>query len=245
MTAKTELSAAEKVDLQHLVNQHYWWHSIELSPGIVTPGKKKLENMKKEFELVFSGISFEGKTVLDVGAWNGGFAVEAARRGARRVVAVDHSTWNSPKLKGRATFDLVAEVTGLPLEAVDIDLDTPRLSLAHLGKFDVILYLGVFYHLKDPIAVTREIAALVQEVLIGESHVELTEEQRPNLIFYPGRELGNNESNWWGPNPALLEALLTVLGFQSIILTEGINPHRRIFHASDMRPPRRRAWKGW
>jgi hypothetical protein len=40
-------------------------------------------------------------------------------------------------------------VTGLPLEAVDVDLDTPQLSLSHLGQFDVVLFLGVFYHLQD------------------------------------------------------------------------------------------------
>ena len=232
-------------ELEHLVSQHYWWHSIELRNGIVTPGKKILENMKKEFELCFGGVSLEGRTVLDVGAWNGGFSVEAARRGARRVVAVDHSTWRHPRLKGRETFDLVARVTGLPLEAVDIDLDTPRLSLAHLGKFDVVLYCGVFYHLKDPIAVTRELAALAGEVLIGETYVELTADPRPAMVFYPGTELGNNRSNWWGPNPALVEALLNVLGFNKIVLTEGLNPNRRVFHASDLRPSKEGAMKGW
>jgi tRNA (mo5U34)-methyltransferase len=84
--------------------------------------------MAAEFARTFGGLSLAGKSVLDVGAWNGGFSVEAARRGATRVAALDHFAWNASGFRGRETFELVKRVTGLPLEAVDVDLDMPQFA---------------------------------------------------------------------------------------------------------------------
>jgi tetratricopeptide (TPR) repeat protein len=124
------------------IASHFWWHSIDLGNGIVTPGKKRPARMAAEFANTFARISLVGKSVLDIGAWNGGFSVEAARRGAARVVALDHYTWNLADFRGRETFELVNSITGLGLEAVDVDLDAPQLSLGGLGQFDVVLFFG-------------------------------------------------------------------------------------------------------
>ena len=70
------------------------------------------------------------------------------------------------------TFRLVADATDLPLRLAIVDLDEPRLCLDHLGQFDVVLYLGVFYHLIDPIAATRALAVITREVMILETHIQ-------------------------------------------------------------------------
>ena len=153
------------------------------------------------------------------------------RRGAARVVALDHYSWNAPQFRGRQAFDLVNQITGLGIEAVDIDLDTPQLSLGHVGLFDVVLFLGVFYHLVDPIAGLREVAALAREVLVVETLVERTLSPRPSMVFYPGSERGNDATNWWGPNTACVVELLRQAGFARITVKRGYDRSRKVFHA--------------
>jgi tRNA (mo5U34)-methyltransferase len=217
--------------LQERVDRYYWWHSIDLGDGVVTCGHKTLEVMRFESEVLFSAVDLRNKSILDVGAWNGGFSLEAARRGASRIVGLDHATWNDPHFHGRETYDLVAQVTGNHFEAIDLDLDASGLSLSHLGRFDVVLYAGVFYHLFDPIAVTRELTALARESFVMETHIEDISDKRPAMVFYPSDELNKDSSNWWGPNTACVCALLRHLGFPRIQVSGGSTPHRRVFHA--------------
>ena len=75
-----------------------------------------------------------------------------------------------------------------------------------------MLFSGVFYHLKDPILGLERAASLARETLIVESHVEQIGD-RPAMVFYPGSELNDDGSNWWGPNVACLVALVRDLGF--------------------------------
>jgi tRNA (mo5U34)-methyltransferase len=219
------------MSLAEEVHKHIWFHTIDLGGGVVTPGNKSLDLMATEAEAFFSRLDLDGKSVLDVGAWNGGFSVEAAKRGADRIVALDHYTWNHPHFRGRASFDLVCGVFGGRFEAVDVDLDQPRLSLEHLGRFDVVLFAGVFYHLLDPIAATRELAALANEVFILETHIEHTADDRPSMVFFPGSELAGDPTNWWGPNPACVVALLQQFGFSRVEVGAGSADNRAVFHA--------------
>lgn len=218
-------------ELRGLVAQCYWWHAIDLGGEVVTPGHKPLDVMQREYANTFQGIDLAGKRVLDVGAWNGGFTAEAVRRGAAHVTAVDHVTWNNPEANGRLSFDLVVQALGIPATAVDIDMDAPGLSLAGLGQFDVVLFLGVFYHLQDPIAALREVARATKEVLVVETYVDRTLDPRPLMMFYPGDELVGDASNWWGPSEACVVALLRMLGFTRVSVFAGSYPERAVFHA--------------
>src|SRR5690349_13174988 len=120
---------------------YVWWHSIDLGNGLITPGRKTPEIMATEFKNTFAPIDVRNKTVLDLGAWNGGFSLEALRRGAKSVTAVDHFVWNHPGFRGRQTFDFVLRATGAKIAAVDVDLDALQLNLGSLGRFDVVLFL--------------------------------------------------------------------------------------------------------
>ncbi len=219
------------------LSRHFWWHSIRLDDGRITPGVKSIEAMDRQFQEAFSGIDFNGLSVLDVGAWNGGFSIEAKRRGATRVVALDHTTWNHRQRHGRATFDLATRLCNVQIEAVDLNLDSPQVSLAHLGTFDVVLFLGVFYHLIDPIAALREVAALAGKVLVIETYLEETADSRPAMVFYPGAELANDASNWWGPNRACMEALLRLYNFTTIKFTATDS------RPSSIHPGQSRVWR--
>ncbi|MBI3117610.1 MAG: methyltransferase type 11, partial [Candidatus Hydrogenedentes bacterium] len=69
-----------------------WFHSMDLGSGQVTRGLKPREVLGMEAEIIFR-YPLAGKTVLDVGAWDGFFSFEAERRGAARVLATDHFCW--------------------------------------------------------------------------------------------------------------------------------------------------------
>lgn len=84
---------ARRRRLQELVDSvPYWYHSIDLGAGVVTPGARSLQSLREQAE-VLRLPNLEGKTFLDIGAWDGFFSFEAERRGARQVLALDHYVW--------------------------------------------------------------------------------------------------------------------------------------------------------
>ncbi|HUA07825.1 MAG TPA: DUF1698 domain-containing protein [Candidatus Acidoferrales bacterium] len=210
--------------------QYFWHHSIDLGNGVVTRGSQPLEFYERKSAMIFDPVKVEGATVLDIGAWNGYFSFEAKRRGAARVLATDHFAWVHPELRGRETFEIARSALGADVEARDIDVT--ELSPHSLGEtFDIVLFLGVFYHLFDPIDGLRRAASLAKDVLILETHTDLEDVDRPAMVMYPGSELNNDATNWWGPNAACVIALLKCEGFTFIEGRWFENSPRRTFHA--------------
>lgn len=221
---------SDPADIADEAASHFWFHSIDLGNGIVTKGLKTPQVMAVEFANTFSRLDLRGKTVLDIGAWNGGFSLEALRRGAAAVTALDY--WSRPDWEtGRASFEFMARVTDRHFAMIDIDLDAPDLDLSSLGRFDIVLFLGVFYHLIDPIAVLRQIGPIVGEALVVETHVEPVSPDRPAMVFYPGAELDGDPTNWWGPNRACVIELLQLVGFRRVENAPGSNYKREVFLA--------------
>lgn len=72
-----------------------WWHSIDLGDGVVTPGRKADgQELFLEGELMALQLpDLKGKTVLDIGTWDGYYAFSAEHLGASHVVALDHYMW--------------------------------------------------------------------------------------------------------------------------------------------------------
>lgn len=226
-------------DLRARVAEYPWFHSIDLGGGVITPGAKTPEIHAAEVPAFFGPIDLDGASVVDIGAWNGFYSFTAKQRGARRVLATDHYCWNHPTFRGRETFELARDALGLEIDMHEIDV--PDLSVEALGTFDVVLFLGVFYHLLDPIDGLRRAAALAGDVLVVETYVDARYVDRPAMIFYPGTELAGDATNWWGPNVPLLRALLTTLGFAHIDVQVPAGT-RAIVHA--WRSDQRRA-AGW
>jgi len=226
MPESSDGSAAALTDaqLRERVGEINWFHSIELRPGISTPAA---ERTAERLDLLRIPRELSGKTVLDIGAWDGFFSFEAERRGAARVVAADHFAWHGDTWSDKRGFELARQALGSSVE--DIDIDVMDLSPERLGRFDVVLFLGVLYHLRHPLLALERVAAVTQELLIVETHVDLTWLRRPAVAFYPGQELSWDPTNWWGPNPAAVAAMLRSVGFRRV---EQVTPSSWWFRAA-------------
>ena len=220
-----------QTDLQARVNALPWFHQLDLGNGILTPGKTLLHVLKARADVYFSrGIA--GKSVIDIGCWDGYNSFEAKRRGASRVLATDHHVWSGKPYASRDSFELARAVLATEVEVMDIDL--PDIGERTVGRFDVVLFLGVLYHLPNPYAGLQIAASICDELLVVETHLDALDVKQPAAIFYP-RGFGGDGSNWWGPNPACVLGMLQRLSFSAEYVPDPVLDGRGIFFASRKR----------
>jgi tRNA (mo5U34)-methyltransferase len=198
-------------DLERRVAAHRWYHSIDLGGGIVTRGIDDTPLRLARLELP---ASLAGLSVLDIGAWDGFFSFECERRGAARVVATDYYSWHGSGWGAKAGFELAREALGSRVE--DVDIDVMDIAPEPLGTFDLVLFLGVLYHLRHPLLAIEKIAAVTRGTLVLETVVDLVGLGRPAMAFYPDRELNRDPTNWWGPNQAAVVGMLKSAGFDDV-----------------------------
>lgn len=98
----------------------------------------------------------------------------------------------------------------------DKEVEVLDLSPETVGTFDLVLFLSVLYHMKHPLLALEKVASGCQRQLILWTQVALTEWDHPAAAFYPDTELNGDPSNWWGPNPPAVEAMLKVVGFTRV-----------------------------
>ena len=131
------------------------------------------------------------------------------------MLATDSYSWTGEGWGSKDSFLLARESLGSKVE--DMDVDVMDMSPDRVGEWDVVLFLGVLYHLKHPLLALERVASVTKDMLILEAHVDLSGGWRkPMMAFYPGTECNNDPSNWCGPNPACVEAMLEVAGFKRI-----------------------------
>jgi tRNA (mo5U34)-methyltransferase len=238
---------------QKVASVPFWWHSIDLGHGVVTPGHKNAAELQGELDAM-ALPDLRGKSVLDVGGWDGFFAFEAERRGAARVAVIDHYMWSmdspgqqaywrrcmaegvTPRpyhetefwhpdtLPGKRGFDLAREALGSAVE--DIVADFMTCDLDALGSWDVVLYLGVLYHMEEPLTALRRVAAVTRELAVVETEAVVVPacEDAALWRFFPAAELNGDISNWWAPNLTALLGALRAAGFASARATSGPSP---------------------
>jgi tRNA (mo5U34)-methyltransferase len=215
--------------LREEINALPWFHSIDFGDGITSPGWIKKPKVDRVAKALFGPMDVKGRSVLDIGCWDGAYSLEATRRGAARVLATDHFVWHDGPGDRRA-FELTRKHLAPSIEAMDIDV--PSLSVDTVGKFDVILFCGVFYHLRHPFEALERLAAMTNECLVLETHLVRSLTGKPFMRFYPNNELSNDYTNWWSPNRACVEAMLRDVGFTRITMKHPDYRRRRgIFHA--------------
>jgi len=207
-TLPNDLGEAE---LRRQIAKTRWFHAIELAPGLVTPAPDVTADRLGVLQLP---ADLSGKSVLDVGAWDGFFSFEAERRGAARVVAADYFAWHGDTWSDKSGFELARRALRSRVE--DVDIDVMDLSPERVGTFDLVLFLGVLYHMRHPLLALERAASVTGEQLILETHVDLTWLRRPAMAFYPAQELAWDPTNWWGPNPAAVKAMLHSVGFHRV-----------------------------
>ena len=156
-----------------------------------------------------------GYTVLDIGAWHGFFSFECERRGADRVLAIDHYAWNRFGMDEflAARERLESKVEHRLVDVYDLDLND-------IGQFDLVLMLGVFYHLRNPLLALEHVKNVTRHLLICETHVLLPfiHERYPLVPFFPGDENAKEAADEMCAIPTVeaLRQMLRAVGFSDV-----------------------------
>ncbi|MDY6795168.1 MAG: DUF1698 domain-containing protein [Actinomycetota bacterium] len=214
MTARVN-KEMEAEDLRAEVKSIPWWHTIDLGNGIVTPG---IDNSPSKIKRLGLPTDLSGKTVLDIGAWDGFFSFEAEKRGADRVLAVDSYAWNGSTWGTKRGFELARKALGSRVE--DMEIEVMDLSPETVGLFDVVFFLGVLYHMRHPLLALERVSSVTRELLIIETVADLISFRRPAMAIYPDGRLYGDPSNWNGINPPALEAMLREVGFRRLEMVQ-------------------------
>jgi tRNA (mo5U34)-methyltransferase len=227
-------------ELQAQADGLLWYHTIDLGNGVVTKGMGEATTGAE----ILPDVS--GRSVLDIGAWDGKFSFLAERSGATRVVALDHYAWGvdiaargaywaeciqngtfpdqsrdetdfwRPDLPGRRGFEFAKATLGSKVEAKVADFQT--VDLDELGPFDVVLYLGVLYHMKEPLTCLERVRAVTKEVAVIETeafHVQGMD-RAAMFQFHAGSTLNIDFGNWYVPTIEALQNLCRAAGFREI-----------------------------
>lgn len=211
-----------------------WYHAMDLGHGVRTKGVFRADRALGRYRLP---EDLTGKTVLDIGAWDGFFSFEAERRGAARVLAVDKHPWGG--LNSKEGFELARAALGSSVE--DRTVDVMALEPETVGTFDVVFCLGVLYHLPHPLAALERIRSVTGELLVLETAVDRLLTRVPAAAFYPRDSLKHDPSNWWGPNIRGVVELLRAAGFGDVEVVWKRSLPARLVHwpASIVR------WRQW
>jgi tRNA (mo5U34)-methyltransferase len=196
------------------LSERGWFHSIELPGGGIIKGFHSIEELREQLSAFPIPQDLAGKRVLDVGAWTGWYSFELERRGAD-VVAMD--------CVDLAEFQMARRLVGSKVELCILDVD--ELSPETAGRFDYVLFFGVLYHLRNPLAGLERICSVTREAAFVESYVTDGPGPPPSLEFYETTELGGQIDNWWGPNTNCLLAMCRSAGFARVRL-EGVAGNR-------------------
>ena len=193
------------------VEEIKWFHKIDLGNGIETPG---VDDSSWKLQKIRMPLDLSGKSVLDIGAWDGFFSFEAERRGASRVLATDFFYWEGDGWGTKEGFELARRELRSNVE--DQNIDVLEISPDTVGVFDVVLFLGVLYHMRHSLLALEHVSSVTAGLLILETHVDLLWTSRPAFAFYPGSEASRDPSNWCGPNPAAVSSMLRDVGFEKV-----------------------------
>jgi tRNA (mo5U34)-methyltransferase len=189
-----------------------WWHSFELPDGSTVEGVCPLDGLKNRLAQFPISHDLTGKRILDIGAWDGFFTFELEKRGAE-VMAVD--CWDNPR------FRLMRGMLG---SRADYRVyDVYDLSPSNVGRFDIVIFFGVLYHLKHPLLALERVCALSTDLVAVDSFVvketrELATElaRKPVMEFYETDDMGGMTDNWSGPNVSCLAAMCRAAGFARV-----------------------------
>jgi tRNA (mo5U34)-methyltransferase len=223
-----------------------WFHSIDLGHGVVTKGLSEGPYISES-----ALPDVRGKAVLDVGAWDGYYSFLAERLGATPVVALDHYAWGvdmvareqywnecrskgilpdhskdatefwRPELPGRRGFDFARRALQSTVQPLVADFMT--VDLSRIGIFDVVLYFGVLYHMKEPLRALERVRNVTREVAVIETYAIDVPGLRSEgvLVFHPGDEVNADFGNWFAPSADALRRLCTAAGFGRVEIVAG------------------------
>jgi tRNA (mo5U34)-methyltransferase len=203
-----------------------WFHNIDLG-GVRTAPDHFLgdyPNMKWRKFADAIPADLAGKTVLDIGCNAGFYSIEMKKRGASRVLGVD--------------FDVAyLEQARFAAEVAEVDIEFRKLSVYDVGalgeKFDVVIFMGVLYHLRHPLLALDLIREHVAKDILVFQSMQRGSRDVPDLaenypfsdydlfddpaypkLHFIEKRYANDPTNWWVPNAACAEAMLRSAGFE-------------------------------
>jgi tRNA (mo5U34)-methyltransferase len=203
-----------------------WFHNMQLGDVWTAPDHFLGDYPRSKFERFAAHLPADltGKSVLDIGCNAGFYSMEMKRRGADRVLGIDSDE----------RYLAQARLAGEALSFEDVEFR--KLDVYDVGalgeRFDVVIFMGVLYHLRHPLLaldLIHEHAAgdllIFQSMQRGSKQVLALEEDYdfnetepfhesgwPKLHFVE-RRYAHDWSNWWVPNRACAEAMLRASGF--------------------------------
>jgi tRNA (mo5U34)-methyltransferase len=207
----TDLEAIRRRIAQHPT----WYHRIELAPGLRTPGVHDSQAALAQLDALGLPGDCGGLRVLDVGCRDGFFAFELQRRGAT-VVGVDYV---EPTATG---FAIAAEILGSTVEYV-VD-NVYNLSRERYGTFDLVLFLGVLYHLRNPMLALDRVRDVVKPGALVWVETQIVPDPtlaslpEPLWQLFPRDTLRGDATNKWAPNAAGLRCVLEECEFKVLRL---------------------------
>lgn len=179
----------------------HWHHSFEVFPGVTTPGNYDPTFL---FDLLNLPDDLSGKRILEIGPSDGFFTLQLARRGAD-VTCVDY------RAKDDHGYAAMERITGLKAQYITANIYD--LDPAGIGTFDIILFLGVLYHLPDMMRALQILRSLARGSLFIETECDPTQGP-PMARYYEAATLNGDHTNFWVPNLACVEAMCRDAGFK-------------------------------
>ena len=223
---ETEEILTEKQIQQRVAELGEWFHNLNLRGVQTAPNHFLGDYPRVKWQNFASAIPeyLAGKSVLDVGCNGGFYSIEMKRRGADRVVAID----TDEKYLAQARF--AAKVS-------NVEVEFRQLSVYRVAdlreQFDLVLFMGVLYHLRHPLLALELLHEhVVGDLLVTQSLLRGSQEsinvpadfpfwedeifdrdEFPRMYFVENR-FANDPTNWWIPNRACFEAMLRSAGFE-------------------------------
>jgi tRNA (mo5U34)-methyltransferase len=218
--------ASAESELAEVVAAAEWYHTLELAPGIVTPGWFDTRAVAARLPIP---ADLRGKRCLDIGTFDGFWAFELERRGAAEVVAVDvldPHLWDWPANSTNATLDALArrkrQGSGFQLASQQLgsrvrllERSVYDLSPEDVGSFDFIYLGSLLIHLRDPVGALRAALSVCAGQLLSAESVDL-----PLSLLLPRTPTayldGRGRPWWWRPNRAALVRMFEAAGFRLV-----------------------------
>lgn len=213
---------------RRVVEHPLWYHTIDLEPGLRTPGWFDLRPIVGS--LPWPDVA--GKRCLDIGTYDGFFAFEMERRGATEVVAVDIADpdqWDWPvrlqahggaelaRLAGTdkgAGFALAAEILGSRVTRHELSIYD--LDASALGTFDVVTCGSLLLHLRDPQRALEAVRAVTAGAFLSCETIDLSLTVQHPREAVARLNVVDELCQWWIPNVAAHRRMLEAAGFEIV-----------------------------
>lgn len=196
------------------MNNIIWWHRIQLTDGTYTPGMVHHGPDGGDWPTTRFGLpnDLTNKTVIDVGCWDGFFSFESEKRNAKTVLAVDAPSNQGGNPCGTDGFEYARKNLNSKVEFKPHNIESIELTKT-LGIFDIVLFYGVLYHLKNPLVALENACDLSKELLIIETAIS-TNSDLPILEYRP--IFHGDPTNYFYPTIEWIKLVCKHKGFNNI-----------------------------